>query len=225
MPTSPLTTGTARNNMFIGQATNDTYRGLGGNDVIQGYGGNDVLRGDEGNDFIDGGVGDDVVDGGPGNDYLAGTVGRDTVIGGAGDDRITAGGGDTVNGGDGNDTLTLIGLRAHYAIQRAGTVWRFTYTGPVPAAASAEWRATTIGTTTVTGVETIAFGGGIDRVAISALAPTRRAAADLASAVTRAAQDSVLGQPPRPLALGGGAGLVPDSAVGGIVGPLTGGGG
>ena len=62
-----------------------------------------------------------------GNDNLSGGAGNDTLNGLAGDDRLTGGGGiDALNGGDGTDTAIFAGLRASFAITRAGANFSLT---------------------------------------------------------------------------------------------------
>ena len=95
--TGVSTTGTERNDVYIGTAGNDSFDGGLGDDVIDGGVGSDRVKGDEGNDSLYGGNGNDNLSGGFGVDYLRGQDGNDQMDGG--------GGNDILDGGAGNDTL------------------------------------------------------------------------------------------------------------------------
>jgi Ca2+-binding RTX toxin-like protein len=91
----------------------------------------DALRGDDGaNEF----------NGGGGNDLLNGRGGNDTLEGGAGDD--------TLDGGDGDDRAVFAGARSNYTVTTANGVTTVT---------DSRTDATSTGTDTVTGVETLQF--------------------------------------------------------------------
>ncbi|MFN3724515.1 MAG: Calx-beta domain-containing protein, partial [Paracoccaceae bacterium] len=74
--------------------------GRTGNDNLFGNGGNDTLYGGAGNDLLEGGSGDDVLDGGTGADVLRGGSGNDTLY-------VYGGGADVVDGGSGTDTAFI----------------------------------------------------------------------------------------------------------------------
>ncbi|WP_417520096.1 Ig-like domain-containing protein, partial [Minwuia sp.] len=163
----------------------DLLFGGGGLDVASGGDGDDTVEGGAGGDFLSGGGGtDDLSYAGSGSavtvdlasgaasgghasgdsfsgfenlvgsshsDSLSGDGGANRIVGGSGADTITGGAGDdTVDGGDGVDTLILSGNAAEYTATDNGD-------GTFDIADSVIGRD---GTTTVSGIEALAFADG-----------------------------------------------------------------
>ena len=75
------TSGTSKNDMYLGDQGNNSFRAGDGSDLLSGSTGNDTLYGETGNDTLDGGSGNDNLRGGADADvYLFGTGdGQDTI--------------------------------------------------------------------------------------------------------------------------------------------------
>ena len=155
----------------------DALYGGDGNDSLLGYGGNDVLSGDAGNDELWGGEGDDSLFGGDGTDELSGGAGHDVISGDAGDDRLFGNegddalyggaGSDVFDGGEGSDVLSggsgsdeLFGSAGDDVVEGgSGRDLLFGGQGDdVYALAPGSGEDVIVDTT---GVNTIAFGGGV----------------------------------------------------------------
>ncbi len=110
------TTGSDRNDIYLGDNGANSFSSGAGDDWLRGLEGNDHLAAGSGNDVLEGGAGDDSLQGQAGNDRLLGGEGADVLQGGDGDDVLDGGAGndilaggvyDTWNGnynGAGNDT-------------------------------------------------------------------------------------------------------------------------
>ncbi|ADX45958.1 putative rtx family calcium-binding cytotoxins and bacteriocins protein [Paracidovorax avenae ATCC 19860] len=110
------TTGSDRNDIYLGDNGANSFSSGAGDDWLRGLEGNDHLAAGSGNDVLEGGAGDDSLQGQAGNDRLLGGEGADVLQGGDGDDVLEGGAGndilaggvyDTWNGnysGAGNDT-------------------------------------------------------------------------------------------------------------------------
>ncbi len=77
-----MTSGSARDDFYIGDSAANTFNGGNGNDVLYGGAGVDTLAGGNGNDTLEGGAG---------NDALAGGLGNNTYVFGLGDGQDVVG--------------------------------------------------------------------------------------------------------------------------------------
>ena len=165
--------------VITGGDGNDTIQGNNGNDVIDGGTGNDIIYGDagdtDGNDTLTGGEGIDDIYGGGGTDFLYGSAGADTLSGDAGADTLDGGAdndllrgyAETLNnvyiGGDGVDTLdldygisTIIDVTLAFSAEGTGAI------------SYSDTTATSFGTDTFTGIESVKLDAGADTVSIGA---------------------------------------------------------
>ncbi|WP_298930363.1 DUF4214 domain-containing protein [uncultured Ramlibacter sp.] len=93
--------------------------------------------------------GGDQLTGGSGSDSLVGRAGNDTLNGGAGNDMLAGGGGhNTLDGGTGRDTALFEHALSAWTVQSSGSGWTVTS------------RSDASNTTTLAGIERIAFTGG-----------------------------------------------------------------
>ncbi|MFM9940539.1 MAG: Ig-like domain-containing protein [Hyphomicrobiaceae bacterium] len=140
--------GTAGNDVTVGTVDADIMRGGLGNDRYNGNAGNDVIYGEEGNDTLTGDAGNDTLYGGVGTDGFFGGGGDDSMYGEAGVDTMFGdSGNDVMDGGADNDSLNG-GTGNDTLIHRVGE-----------------------------GTDTMAGGGGVDKVVI------KLSTADLTAAV------------------------------------------
>ena len=72
------TSGTARDDIYLGSAAANSFSGDAGGDILAGGAGADTLSGSDGNDTLLGQDGDDTLSGAAGNDSLDGGAGSDT---------------------------------------------------------------------------------------------------------------------------------------------------
>lgn len=182
-------TGNTGNDTLAGGLGNDvfTLAGDGGNDIIDGGAGTDTIRGSISNDnirvaagvasitgieIIDGGDGLDRILGAATNDVIDltgivltsiegidGGAGNDTITGTAGDDHITGNvGNDILSGGLGNDVFHIAGDGGNDRVDGGGgtdTLRGSIYNDNFRIAA---------GTASITGIEQIEGGDGLDRI-------------------------------------------------------------
>jgi len=99
------TTGSTKDDIYVGNSAGNNFSGGTGNDTLDGGAGNDNLTGGDGADTLIGGDGNDYLYGSNGNDTLLGGAGSDYLYGEAGNDILDGGAGnDSLSGGDGSDT-------------------------------------------------------------------------------------------------------------------------
>ncbi|MET3459277.1 calcium-binding protein, partial [Variovorax atrisoli] len=82
------TSGTAKDDIYIGNGSSNNFGAGAGNDILDGGSGNDTLSGGDGADTLIGGDGNDILYGQAGNDTLQGGTGNDSIYGGAGNDTL-----------------------------------------------------------------------------------------------------------------------------------------
>jgi hypothetical protein len=100
---TPLTVGTAGEDVLVGTSGRDVLNGLGGDDCVFGLANADRMSGGTGKDLLSGSSGDDRIKGDAGADRLNGGNGNDSITPGAGTDRVSAqGGNDTISARDGD---------------------------------------------------------------------------------------------------------------------------
>ncbi|MDC9825806.1 peroxidase family protein [Devosia sp. ZB163] len=135
-----------------GEVENVVLVGATGTEALSATGNalNNVLTGNEGANTLSGGAG---------NDTLVGNGGDDNLVGGANDDILDGGAGsDTLNGGGGTDTAVFAGSAGDYAFGLSGaglaTVTHLA-TGDVD---------------TLSGIERIRFGNGLDLTVVTSVA-------------------------------------------------------
>jgi Ca2+-binding RTX toxin-like protein len=92
------TTGTSKNDMYLGDQGNNSFKGGDGSDLLSGGSGNDTLYGE---------VGDDTLEGGLGNDNLRGGSGADVYLFGKGDGQDTIFSSDTNGTGPSADAIVF----------------------------------------------------------------------------------------------------------------------
>ncbi|RSZ31622.1 calcium-binding protein, partial [Variovorax beijingensis] len=87
------TSGTVKDDIYLGNSSSNSFSAGAGNDILDGGAGNDSLIGGAGNDTLIGGDGNDSLSGSAGNDSLQGGGGNDTLYGEAGNDVLYGGAG------------------------------------------------------------------------------------------------------------------------------------